>query len=323
MAGRSLRMLPPAALLAGVLLFGLALLVLGVEAAEEEPRPLDPSSFTTANGTAMLAYPIKHYGLGSTRVEVEYAFPVAPGDAYVLHCEDVAAMGRGESPRDPLLSFTHLREGTFVVSKQTLPARPGLDEDTDPRSGLPRACALSIVFSWAAGPEDATENRPTVTVALREQAFDQGRYWVLLTIMAGGAVLALAGGLSWARTHQRTADLPGADESPIEMLRASLDRMGGQLESARRHLLYAGVLGVFLWYPVLVPWAWNRASRTSDSPLFPWAVSGLTLAFLLVLTLLWARELHRLDRELLAWRSRMGELREREAGLMETLEDGR
>jgi hypothetical protein len=99
--------------------------------------------------------------------------------------------------------------------------------------------------------------------------------------------------------------------------------MGEQLERARRHLLYAGVLGVVLWYPVLVPWAWNQASRTSDSPLFPWGVGVLTLAFLLVLTLLWARELHRLDRELLAWRSRMAELRKRESGLMETFEQGR
>ena len=79
------------------------------------------------------------------------------------------------------------------------------------------------------------------------------------------------------------------------------------------------MLGVFLWYPILVPWAWQQAARASDVPIFPWAIAAMTLVFLLVLTVLWAREFARLDRELHGWRDRLKELRERETHLMDKL----
>jgi len=113
---------------------------------------------------------------------------------------------------------------------------------------------------------------------------------------------------------------PPAEDSTVEALRASLDRMGEQLERTRKHLLLAGILGVFLWYPFLVPWAWQQAARSSDDPVVPWGVAAMTLAFLVVLTILWAREFLHLDRELNAWRGRIGELRDREEHLMDALE---
>jgi hypothetical protein len=139
-------------------------------------------------------------------------------------------------------------------------------------------------------------------------------------LMVGGALLALFGGLAWARVLGPRAVSAPAQDSTVEALRGSLDRMGEQLERTRRHLLFAGVLGVFLWYPILVPWAWQQAARASDDPLVPWAVAAMTIAFLLALTLLWAREFLALDRELNAWRGRLRELRSREQAFMDTLE---
>lgn len=319
MAGRLTRLLPPLALFTGVFLFGVALLALGLEAAGEEPQPLEPSSFTSANDTAILAYPIKTFAFGSNRVEVSYAFPDEPGNAYVVDCADLAAMRRGEPPEAPLLAFTQLQEGEFVVSQQTLPMQYNRRSTTDSETGTPRACEPAIVFSWSIHGGDATANRPTTSVAHYQTAFDREGYWKLLLLMTTGASFALIGGLTWGRPRAASTQLPGSDDSPLEVLRRSLDRMGGQLERTRRHLLLAGVLGVFLWYPILVPWTWRQALQTSDNNLFPWAVAGLTLAFLLVLTGLWAREIQRLDRELVAWRARMRELRDRENSLTETL----
>ena len=319
MASRTLRLLLPLALLPGVFLFGVALLALGIESAGTDPQPLDPSSLTTANGTAVLAYPIKNFASGSSRVQVSYAFPHEPGDAYVVHCEDLDAMRRGEAPAEPLLAFTQLREGKFAATEQTLPVEYSSRFRGDPSLGASRGCEPAVAFSWSVTGGDPTANRPTAGVTLRHAAFDAGRYWVLFLLMTTGASLVLVGGLAWAGQRAGTAQLPGSDNGPLEVLRASLDSMGGQLERTRRHLLLAGVLGLFLWYPILVPWTWRQAERTSDNALFPWGIAGLTLAFLAVLTGLWARELHRLDRELVAWRARMSELRERENGLMETL----
>ncbi len=80
------------------------------------------------------------------------------------------------------------------------------------------------------------------------------------------------------------------------------------------------MLGIFLWYPFLVPWTWRQAALASDDPVLPWAVAAATLVFLIALTILWAREFLRVDRELTGWRGRMGELRRREEGLMSALE---
>ena len=250
-----------------------------------------------------------------------YAFPAAPGDVYVVACDALDPMRRGETPAAPWLAFTHVQEGSFVISQQTLPPDARRAMIVDPRSGIVSYCDPVLAFRWGTDGGDPDANAPAVEVAYRSAAFDQGRSWLLLVLMTAGSTLALVGGLARAR-HRAQGPPPSTEESPIEVLRASLERMGEQLETTRRHLLFAGVLGVFLWYPVLVPWAWRQAAQTGVGALFPWAVAGLTLVFLGILTLLWARALHGLDRELSAWRSRMAELRKREAGLLETLEDG-
>lgn len=318
MAGALRRSLATLALAAGLLLFGVGLLALGIEAAEEDPRPLDPSSLTAANGTAVLAYHTEYLRSSSRRLEVSYAFPGAPGEVYVLACNALDPVRQGDPPTAPWLAFTHVQEGSFVISTQTLPPDARRALVVDPRSGITSYCDPVIAFRWSIAGNDTAANHPEVGVAYYSTSFDAGRHWVLLVLMTAGSTLALLGGL--ARARHRAPDLiASGEESPLEVLRALLERMGEQLEATRRHLLFAGVLGVFLWYPVLVPWAWKRAAHTGVSPLFPWAVAGLTLAFLGVLTLLWAHALYRLDRELVAWRERMAALRARENSLMETL----
>lgn len=320
MAGRARRWLPLLALGAGIFLFGLSLVVIGIEAAGVDPRPLEPSAFTSANGTALLAYPTKYFGAGTEHIEVAYTFPQAPGDALVVDCEGYGALLRGERVT-PLIAFTGLREGAFVVSHQTLPTGAHYDIVVDPQTGARTFCEPVVVFAWPIAG-DASANRPDASVAAHRVAFDMGRQGILLVLLTASSLLALLGGLAWARRRSPAAT-PASDATTLEVLRASLDGMGEQLQRTRHHLQLAGVLGIFLWYPVLVPWAWREAAQTDVSAAFPWAIAGLTLAFLVVLTALWVRELHRLDREILAWRGRMGQLREREAGLLQTLEQGR
>ena len=315
MAAALRRFVATLALAAGLFLFGVSILVLGLGVAEE-PRPHDPSSFTTVNGTAVLAYHTEYSR--SRRVEVSYAFPEGPGDVYVLACDALDPVREGEPPAAPWLAFTNVQEGGFVITSQTLPPYARHALVIDPRSGGLSECDPVVVFRWTLAGDNATANQPAVGVASRSAPFDEGQHWLLLVVMTAGSTLALLGGLARAR-HAAQGPATSAEESPLEVLRASLERMGAQLEATRRHLLFAGVLGVFLWYPVLVPWAWKRAAQAGVGPLFPWAVAALTLAFLGVLTLLWARGIHRLDRELAAWRARMAELRARETSLMETL----
>lgn len=315
------RFAPPAFLFAGLLLFGVSLLVLGTEATEEGTIELDPSRLTVANGTAVLLYPIEYLGERGASVVTSYAFPQAPGDAYLIRCDDTAQMVQGHAPVQPVLAFSHLRNGTFVASSQTVTVR-NLGYTLNETTGYWERCDAAIAFQWDVPDGDPAANRPEVTVTYNSERLEGESFGLLAILMGASALSALLGGLAWAREGSRRSAEPPSDDSTVEALRDSLDRMGEQLERTRKHLLLGGVLGVFLWYPFLVPWAWIQADRASDDPVIPWAVAALTLAFLLALTVLWAREFLRLDRELNEWRGRMGELRVREEYLMDALEQG-
>ena len=313
------RVLPPLALLAGLFFFGLSLLLLGTGATEEASRELDPASLTLTNGSAVLVYPVDYYGYRADYINVTYSFPTDLGDAYFVGCADTGRLRGGHAPTDPVLAFASLREGTFIISHQTIAGKTIL-YPIDPETGLrERVCDPAVVFRWDAAADDPSTNRPQVSVVYHSDRLDGEEFGFLAALMGASALVALLGGLAWVRG--RTAPTwPASDDSTVEALRTSLDRMGEQLERTRKLLLLAGVLGVFLWYPFLVPWAWLQAARASDDPVIPWAVAALTLLFLVALTVLWAREFLRLDRELDAWRGRIGELRDKEAHLMDTLE---
>lgn len=320
MAFRRLRgVLAPLALFAGLFFFGLSLLILGTGSLESDERVLDASSLTVANGTAVMLYPTGWYGYLRSQVNVTYSFPQAPGDAFLVDCEEAEAVAAGRAPSSPRLAFMGLREWSFVVSYATTNG----DETIYTRTladGEVTYCAPILAFRWSAPEGDPAPNRPTVQAVHDTSRLDAGNLPPLLALMVGSAILALAGGLRWARARGERIERPPSGDSTVEALRGVLDRMGEQLERTRRHLLFAGVLGIFLWYPFLVPWAWRQANAVSDEAALAWAVAGATLAFLIVLTVLWAREFLRLDRELDAWRGRIGELRDREEHLLDTLE---
>jgi hypothetical protein len=314
------RFAAPAALFAGLVLFGISLLVLGTAATPRGSDRLDPSALTVENQTAVLSYTVEFYGRVD-RVDADFAFPQAVGDAFFVGCDDLARLESGRDPVAPALVFEQLRDGHIVVSDQTVANTRGLYTNLDAR-GYASYCAPSLAFRWIASDNDTTANRPSVTVTAVSRGLPSEGAVALMVLSTGGALLALVGGLAWARVRAGGEDTPSADDSTVEALRRSLDRMGEQLERTRRHLLFAGVLGVFLWYPILVPWTWRQAAAATPDPLVPWAVAAATLAFLVVLTVLWAREFVRLDREVRAWRARMDELRARETGLMSTLDQG-
>ena len=315
MAGRIRRLLPPAAMVLGLFLFGLSLAQLSFEVSPETAVPIHAGSLTAANGTAILLYPIDYFGYGNAHLDVNYTFPQEAGRASFVDCEDAAALARGQPARDPLLTFVGQRQGSFVVSHQTLPSGDRyLTYDEVRRT----PCEPAVALEWAAGT-DLAANKPTVSVLYYEEGFEGEDLLFLSILMGGSALLTLLGGLAWVRTGY-AASAPPAQASTVETLRASLDQVVVQLERTRKNLLFAGILGVFLWYPFLVPWSWQQAARVSDGPFFPWAVAGLTLLFLVSLTVLWAREFLRLDRNISAWRGRLDELRSREDHLMQTLE---
>jgi hypothetical protein len=314
--GRLRRLLPPVAMVFGLFLFGIALVQLGSQASPQQARVLHPGSLTMANGTAVLVYPVNYFAYRQDHIEVSYSFPEAPGDAYFVDCPGAAALAKGRLPQAPLLTFVGQRTGTFVVSYQTLPPIESyLTYDVE----LNRPCDAAVALVWAA-TTDPGQNKPDVAVLYYEAGLGGEDFVLLAMLMGGSALVTLLGGLAWARMGHTPTQVPPSDGSTVEALRAALDQVVAQLERTRKNLLFAGILGVFLWYPFLVPWSWQQAMRASDDETIALAVAGLTLAFLLALTILWAREFLRLDRHLTAWRGRLGELRTREDDLLESLE---
>jgi len=318
------RSLPLAFMLTGVALFGASLAALSLEGSGAGTHELEPTTLVVANDSAVILYPVDYHGHRYSRVDVQYEFPREAGEAYFVGCSDAAALERGEAPAAPALKFTHQRSGKFVVWDQTVRDIAALYGGVAP-DARDASCRPAVAFRWPAIEQDAALNRPEVAARYYAGHFDGENFLALLAPMAGGPLLALGGGLWWARMRAPASErLPHADHSMAESLRRLMDRMGEQLERTRRHLLFAGFVGIFVWYPLLLPWAWRQARLATDDPVIHWTVTGLAVLFLLVLTFLWAREYVRLRVELVAWRRKIGELRAKEHGFLRRLDaDGR
>lgn len=315
-SGRFRRLLAPGALFLGLAFFGGSVLILGALASQPASTELAPSTLTAANGTGVLLYQVHNYVNYWGKLDVSFSFPQAAGNAYYVACDDFDAVLAGQTPTSPLMKFGPVHNGSFVVSSQTVSPYDLYSKVDRHLSG---ACHVAVAFTWNATGNDPEPNKPTARLVLSETRFTGDAVLTMLALSVGGAMLVLLGGLAWAR-QRSPPELPELAEGTAEALRRSLDRMGAQLERTRRHLLFAGVLGVFLWYPILVPWTWHLTASATDDPLAPWFIAAATLGFLVVLTILWAREFLRLDREVNAWRARMNELREKEEGLYASLD---
>jgi hypothetical protein len=177
-----------------------------------------------------------------------------------------------------------------------------------------------VVFRWAAG-DDALANRPDAQVGLVHNTMLDSPLGGALGLVAFAGAAAMAVG-TWGivARRRRPEPVPDDDEGMAEALLRLAERSEAWLSRTRRYLLLAGVLGVVLWYPFLVPLVWSAGRDLVPAPWGSWLLAGLAALLLATLTFLWARALHQLDRDLDAWRAKVARLRLRERELLAELE---
>lgn len=329
-----LRTAAPAITLVGLVMLGTSLFLTGIFATDHvvaELRESGPAS--VANGTATLTYAIAGeftIPFGSY-IEGSWRFPVEAGDAYVLDCVDYEELLATGSPGPDASAFPDRQQDSVRIPVEMVlrPFHVVLTEPPPPERPIPPGLrspycpGLYAVFQWPAEGEGWMENKPEVEVRIVRGpilATPMGRS--LLGLAAVGAVVALGGGLAWRQERlTRVARSDAAsEESTAETLLLLTTRSEDWLVRTRRYLIIAGGLGIFLWYPLLVPWAWQLGEKATFSAWAPPAFAGGALVLLLGLTAIWAREFQRIDRELREWRERLARLRQREERLLAELE---
>lgn len=293
--------LAPIAFVAGIVLLGLTLLVFSLAASGAEPQRIEYHEEGVANGTAYLAYPVPLQGRADLRLDVSFRFP-GTGAAYTTGCRDLERFKAGGAP----LLQDMRTEGARGRFSTNVPAL------------APDCPVLYVVLAWDASTGDPAANRPEVEVVVSSILVDGPVGSLAVGAGILGSLLAAVGGIGWGRRLRRPGAVEPApdDESTAEALLRAAQRGGDWLERTRRYLVAAGVLGVFMWYPVLLPWAWRTALQGTRERWLPWAMAASAGALLLVLTAVWVVEYLRIDRELAAWRERVARLREREAALL-------
>lgn len=309
-----LERLAPIAFVAGIVLFGLSILALTFTATAPGHGPVEEHETTVVGDEVVLAYPVPISPHVATRIDASFDYPRHAGDAMIVGCSGYSALLHGQEPREvgPSTSGTSGR-----LSSATSPEAFG---DTDAPSL--RCPFRYAIFQWDLRGEEPSANRPDVTVETAPVLLPG----VVIGVVSGtaviGLVLAIVGGTAWARRLQRVHGTETADdaESTSETLLLLIGKTGDWLTRTRRYLIAAGILGIFLWYPIVLPWAWSTALRGSSGSVYPWLLTVGALTFLLFLTVVWARAYLRLDRELVAWRDRMDRLRTREAQLLADLD---
>ncbi|HVM44768.1 MAG TPA: hypothetical protein VM582_02440 [Candidatus Thermoplasmatota archaeon] len=325
-------------MLIGLALLGTGLFLTSVLASDIVIAQLEETGPPTAvNGTAMHTYALT----GSFRippasfVEGSWRFPFSPGDVHVLDCLGYDDLLRTGAPYEGAFGVAGRQDGSFRVRVDDVlrnpfephpPPPPGGSVESTPLARMlssPHCPGLYVVFQWPAHATGWEANQPEAQAAITRGAVAHtpiGQALMVVTILGG--VAALAGGLAWRQERLSRRDGPraGVEESTAETLLLLTERSEDWLLRTRRYLVIAGVLGVFLWYPLLVPAAWRVGERAFYAPWAPPAFAGAALVLLLGLTAIWAREFRRIDRELAEWRVRLARLKRREEQLLAELE---
>ena len=313
-----LRAHAPAVVVAGLVLFGVSFLFLGLVAGESQEVPVDPSAVVVrADGLAVQSHALPALRPNEV-VEATFAFPRGTGDAYLLTCTDLERYVAGGAPLGPLETRRDVASGRIVHESGHAKFRA----ETGKTPGL--CTGLHVAFGWPTDGAAWQAGAPLAKVVVRDRPLDSAAGRALYALSVAGAALALVGGLSlgsarWLRAYDPLPAAADEDEGTAETLMRLANRAVEWLERTRRYLLVSGLLGVFLWYPILIPYAFRAGRSASLQPWAPWALAGGALLFLVALTVLWARQFLALDAELAGWRERMGRLREREARFLEEL----
>jgi hypothetical protein len=314
------RSLPVVGLTTGLLLFASAIGVLAYLASGASQTEVTEHATVSINGTLRRAYPIPTGE--DLRSEAAYSFAKGEGFALVVPCHD-----QGWATPDWTPTFLIERQGPsssglvvidgsgshdLTLSQPIAPIPP-----SHPSAGFHAMFFCSgrtLVFEW----DNATTADPTVEVIVHETPLDGASASFAIGISVLGLLLAAVSGARAMRQPARP--LPAETETTLESLVEALRLSTAWLERSRTHLLAAGILGIVVWYPVLLPWAWKTGASASSEPWGPWLMAGFFLLALLGATLFWGWRLVTLDRDLRNWRNRLEALRRREQELLADIE---
>jgi hypothetical protein len=290
-------------LVAGLSLFATGLILIGTAGQHERELPATQSETWAGNGTAGTAYVLPRIPLGV--VTTSFTFPAAEGSVQLLDCEDWTRVVEGASPQNPLLVREHVRSSsfTYTIDATLFPRFTGQsapDPSPPPPPRLFGACSqLFVTFQWAVPPSTApAENEPSADVhlVLQTTAASTGSTFAGLSVL--GAALVLASVLAPRRAPPPAAPIEsGTAEALLEATQHSVDWM----RRTQRYLAIAGLLGVFLWYPILVPLAFWWGTRLPDGSPPAAMIATVTFVFLAALSLFWWQEHRRLSSDLRAW----------------------
>lgn len=335
-----LRTHAPTVFLIGLVLFGVSVLLLALLAQDVRSDPVTDPIVRVENGTATQTY---FAVLGETGVvRGTYSFPKDPGTVYTLDCLDYGRYVAGQPLQHSPLVMRNVMNGSiqldsheifsrFYNASQAPPVTGGPNGTAPPmdlrdlRRASPYCPAAYVVFEWSTGNASWQDNAPAVSLVMRTYPLDTDAGGFLMALSVVSAILALTGGLSWGSQRGLDGYAPltlsaADDESTAETLHRLAENTGHWLERTRRYLLLSGVLGIFLWYPILVPWAYKAGRDASLDESSGLVLAAAVLVFLLVVTFIWGRTFLQLDRELAQWRDRMARLQKREQELLDSLE---
>jgi hypothetical protein len=314
------RSLPVAGLAAGLMLFLVAVLALAYLAGQARQAELTEHATVEANGTLRRVYPVPTGD--HLRTEVAYSFARGEGLVVVVPCSDRGWSAEGWEPRFVIERQGPAASGFLVVDGSSggalalgEPIQPIAPAAPSPGDQAFLFCSgRSLVFEWDA----AAASSPTVRAVVHDTPLDGGPAQLAVAAAVVGLLAVAVSGAWMAR--RRPAGRPPESETTVETLVEALRLSTEWLERSRTHLLVAGLLGIVVWYPVLLPWAWSQGAEASSTPWGPWLLAGLLGLGLLGATLVWGWRLLALDRDLRHWRDRLESLRRREQDLLAGIE---